>query len=95
LGALGEPAEGRRSGANGDTVAPVPGTPDIGAMEGYESMEVEALRRMSAAQKLAVMTSLIREAYRLKRAWIRLSEPGLSEVDLRRKVLEAMAGDRP
>jgi hypothetical protein len=49
---------------------------------------------MSAAQKLAVMTSLIREAYRLKGAWLRLNEPGLSEEDLRRRVLEAMAGDR-
>jgi hypothetical protein len=57
-------------------------------------MEVEALRRMSPARKLAVMTSLIREAYRLKRAWIRLNEPGLSEQDLHRRVLEAVAGDR-
>jgi hypothetical protein len=42
-------------------------------------METEALRRTSAAQKLAVMTSLIREAYRLKGAWIRLNESGPSE----------------
>ena len=58
-------------------------------------MENEALRRMSAAQKLAVMTSLIREAYRLKEAWLRASEPELSEEELRKRVLEAMAGDRP
>lgn len=57
-------------------------------------MEIEALRRMSASQKLAVMTSLIREAYRLKGAWLRLTEPGLSEEELRTRVLEAMAGDR-
>lgn len=57
-------------------------------------MEIEALRCMSGAQKLAVMTSLIREAYRLKSAWIRLNEPGLSEEDLRGRVREAMAGDR-
>jgi len=63
-------------------------------MEDSSSLEVDALRRMSAAQKLAVMTSLIREAYRLKRAWIRLNEPGLSEQELRKKLLEAMAGDR-
>jgi hypothetical protein len=56
--------------------------------------ETEVLRRMSPAQKLAVMTSLIREAYRLKRAWIRLSEPGLSEEELQRRVREAIAGDR-
>lgn len=63
-------------------------------MEERSSMEIEALRRMSAAEKLAVMTSLIRGAYRLKGAWIRLNEPGLSEQELREKVREAMAGDR-
>ena len=63
-------------------------------MEDHTPMEVEVLRRMSAAQKLAVMTSLIREAYRLKRAWIRLNEPELSEQELHQKVLEAVAGDR-
>ena len=63
-------------------------------MEELSSMETEALRRMSAAQKLAVMTSLIREAYRLKGAWLRVSEPELSEEELRKRVLEAMAGDR-
>jgi len=48
---------------------------------------------MSAAEKLAVMTSLIREAYRLKGAWIRLNEPGLSDQEIRKSVLEAMAGE--
>jgi hypothetical protein len=57
-------------------------------------MGTEAVRRMSPTRKLAVMTSLIREAYRLKTAWIRLCEPGLSEEELRSKVLAAMAGDR-
>ena len=63
-------------------------------MQDPSSVEIEALRRMSAAEKLAVMTSLIREAYRLKRAWIRHCEPGLSEEELHRRVLEAMGGDR-
>ena len=63
-------------------------------MEEQSSIEIETLRRMSAAEKLAVMTSLIREAYRLKSAWIRLNEPGLSEQELRERVLKAMAGDR-
>ena len=89
-----EPADSVFQVMQGDTVAPVPGTPEIAAMEEHVSVEVEALRRMSAAQKLAVMTSLIRQAYRLKRAWIRLSEPELSEQDLQRRVLEAIAGDR-
>ena len=63
-------------------------------MEENSSMETEVLRRMSAAEKLAVMTSLIREAYRLKGAWIRLNEPGLSEQELRKRISEAVAGDR-
>ena len=62
-------------------------------MEEHSSIEIEVLRRMSAAEKLAVMTALIREAYRLKGAWIRLNEPGLSDQELRERVLEAMAGD--
>jgi len=57
-------------------------------------METEALRRMSAAEKLAVMTSLIRKACRLKGAWIRLNHPEFSKEELRTRVLEAMAGDR-
>lgn len=64
-------------------------------MEDSSSPETDALRRMSASQKLAVMTSLIRVAYRLKGAWLRMIEPGLSEEEIRRKVVEAMAGDRP
>ena len=62
-------------------------------MEQRTSLETEVLRRMSAAEKLAVMTSLIREAYRLKGAWIRLNEPGLSDQEIRKRVLEAMAGE--
>ena len=62
-------------------------------MEQPTSLETEVLRRMSAAEKLAVMTSLIREAYRLKGAWIRLNEPGLSDQEIRERVLEAMAGE--
>jgi hypothetical protein len=62
-------------------------------MEQHTSLETEVLRRMSAAEKLAVMTSLIREAYRLKGAWIRLNEPGLSDQEIRKRVLEAMAGE--
>ena len=61
-------------------------------MEPLSPLETDILRRMSPAEKLAVMTSLIREAYRLKRASILLFEPGLSEEGLGRRVREAMAG---
>lgn len=67
---------------------------EIGRMEEHSSIETESLRRMSAAQKLAVMTSLIREAYRLKGAWLRMNEPELSEEELRERVREAIADDR-
>ena len=87
-------AEEWGEGPDEDSVAPSRENPEISHMEEHSSMETEALRRMSAAEKLAVMTSLIREAYRLKGAWIRLNEPGLSEQELRKRVLEAMAGDR-
>ena len=69
----------------------------VGSHGGHEEplspFEIDTLRRMSPAEKLAVMTSLIREAYRLKRASIRLFEPDLSEEELGRRVREAMAGD--
>jgi len=80
--------------ALGDLVALGPVRFEIEPMEKHTPSETETLRRMSAAQKLAVMTSLIREAYRLKRAWIRLNHPDLSEEELRARVLEAVAGDR-
>ena len=79
---------------DGNLVAPGPESSEIQSMEEHTSMETEALRRMSAAEKLAVMTSLIREAFRLKGAWLRVSEPELSEEELQRRILEAMAGDR-
>jgi hypothetical protein len=63
-------------------------------MDDLHRREIEALKRMSPAQKLAVLTSLIREAYRLKAAWIRSTEPDLSEQELHARVLEAMSGDR-
>ena len=43
-----------------------------GDTQDLSPMETETLRRMSADRKLAVMTSLIREAYRLKGAWFGL-----------------------
>ena len=56
--------------------------------------ELESLRRMSPARKLAVMTSLIREAYRLKAAWIRMIEPELSKEEVQARVRDLMGNDR-
>lgn len=63
-------------------------------MEDQLRIETETLRRMSPAQKVAVMTSLIREAYRLKAAWIRSNEPGISEEEIQLRLSEWMSGDR-
>jgi len=61
-------------------------------MDDQHEQEIETLRRLSPARKLAVMTGLIREAYRLKTAWLRMTEPELSEEELVAKVREVVAG---
>jgi hypothetical protein len=53
------------------------------------------LRRMRAEEKLAVMTSLIRQAWELKAAVLRANEPGLSESEIRARAWEMVGGDRP
>jgi len=63
-------------------------------MDDQRRNEREALRRMSPAEKLSVMTSLIREAYRLRAAWIRTTEPDLSEEEVQSRLLESMSGVR-
>ena len=63
-------------------------------MDDQRRKEREVLRQMSPAEKLSVMTSLIRVAYRLKAACIRKTEPDLSEAEVQGRVLESMSGDR-
>jgi hypothetical protein len=63
-------------------------------MDQGRSIELEVLRRMSPAEKLTVMTGLIRQAYRLKAAWIRAMEPDLSDEEVHLRLLEAMGRDR-
>ena len=84
-------AEEWGEGPDEDSVAPNRENPEISLMEERSSMEAESLRRPPATQKLAVATSLIRDAYRLKGAWFWMSEPELSEEQLRKRVLEGMA----
>jgi hypothetical protein len=59
-----------------------------------EQLELEALRRMTPARKLAVMTALIRQAYELKAAGIRASRPDLSDGEVRAMTRTLVAGDR-
>lgn len=56
--------------------------------------EYEAIRRMTPERKLAVMRSLIRQAYELKAAGIRAAHPELSEEEVRSRARELVAGDR-
>ena len=58
-------------------------------------METRWLRGMTPAKKLAVMTSLIRQAYELKAAAIRARSPDLSEDEVQKRTRALVAGDRP
>jgi len=59
-----------------------------------DEAETAALRRMTPAQKVAVMTALIRQAYELKAAGIRASRPDLSEEEVRARASALVGGDR-
>lgn len=63
-------------------------------MDAQSQQEMESLRRMTPARKLAVMTALIREAYRLKAAWIRMVEPELSKEEVQARVRDLIGNDR-
>lgn len=60
-----------------------------------DEYDIEILRRMTPEQKLAVMRSLIRQAYALKEAGVRALDPTLSEDEVRARTLAAVGGDRP
>lgn len=57
--------------------------------------EIRILRDMSPAQKIAVMHSLIRQAYDLKAAGIRARWTELPEADVRSRTRALVAGDVP
>ena len=50
---------------------------------------------MTPARKLAVMRSLIRQAYELKQAGIRAFRPDLPEEEVRALARRLVGGDRP
>ncbi len=56
------------------------------------SPEREILRRMTPHQKLDVMNGMIRQAVELKEAWLRTTEPNLTEPEIRSKARELVAG---
>lgn len=53
------------------------------------------LRALSPAAKLAAMKALIQQAYDLKAAWIRATEPHLSEDEVRTKARELVTRGQP
>jgi hypothetical protein len=57
-------------------------------------LEVEILRRMTPAKKLAVMTALIRQAYELKAAVVRARWPDMPPEQVRSRAWSLVAGDR-
>lgn len=67
---------------------------EIGNMMSARKYEYEALRRMSPADKLTVMRTMIRQAYELKAAGIRAMQPGLSEQQVSSRARELVGRDR-
>ncbi|HUF50533.1 MAG TPA: hypothetical protein VMN60_06860 [Longimicrobiales bacterium] len=55
--------------------------------------EYEILRRMKPAGKLDVLRALIRQAYELKAAGIRLLQPDLTEEEVQAEARRLVAGD--
>lgn len=87
-----ETMEGHGRTPDGDGTGPARGS---SGMETMDERETAALRRMTPAQKLAVMQSLIAQAYQLAAAGIRATHPGLSEEEVRARVRERMLGSGP
>lgn len=59
-----------------------------------DERDIEILRRMTPEEKLAVMRSLVRQAYALKEAGMRALHPELTEEEIQALARAAVAGDR-
>lgn len=60
----------------------------------FRERDIEVLRRMTPAEKVAVMNSLVRQAYALAAAGVRLRDPDLPEEEVEAKARALVAGDR-
>jgi hypothetical protein len=58
-------------------------------------LDAEIVRRMRPEQKLAVMNTLIRQAWELKAALVRARNPGLSGSETWARACRMVAGERP
>lgn len=61
----------------------------------FLDQETDALRRMTPAQKLTVMHSLIRQAYELKAAALRARWPDMPEREVLARARTLVGGDCP
>lgn len=57
--------------------------------------EIELLRAMTPTRKLEVMHALIRQAYELKAAGLRMTRPELSEDEIEALTRKLVGGDSP
>jgi len=57
--------------------------------------DIDALRRMTPARKLPVMTALIRQAYVLKAGALSARWPHLSDAEVQARARALVAGDCP
>lgn len=57
--------------------------------------ELDALRLMTPAKKLAILGRMIRQAHELKAAWIRAKRPDLPEEEVSALAWKSVAGERP
>lgn len=76
-----------------DFTLPWEATPGQLAVMTMTDQETDTLRRMSPAQKLAVMHALIRQAFELKAATVRARWPELSEHEVQERTWRQVAGD--
>ena len=61
-------------------------------LEEARRTEIEILRKMTPADRIAVMHGLILQAVALKEAWLREQEPGLEPDELRAKAWNLVTG---
>jgi len=88
----GGPGSLSRSSGARDLVARQKRPSEIHLMESMSDTELEILRGLSAERKLAVMQSLIQQAFDLKEAWIKSQAPELGREDILARVREQIAG---
>lgn len=61
----------------------------------FRDVEIEILRGMTPAQKLAVMHALIRQAFELTAAAVRTRWPDIPDEEVLARTRALIAGDRP